>query len=139
MKIYAVSLLFGGPDEQLRGLFSTREKADAYVEELKKDSSYQTDVVEWELDELCGHRVRPMFACSVNVDGEIESEWSYELLAGDDEPDTTDSFGYTFTGRSIKSPERAQELAVESVRALLNHSAQFTQKENGPGEESASC
>lgn len=123
MKVYAVSVLLGGPDKEVEGLFSTRENAEAYAEELKKDGPYDSMIEEWDLDGLCGHRVRPVFACCVNVDGEIEHEWSYDLLVGDDEPDTTDSFGYTFTGRSIKSPERAQELAVEAVRAWMDGGA----------------
>lgn len=138
MTVYTVSVCLGGSDQCLEGVFSTREKADAYAMELIAAGSLPA-VEEWQTDSLCGHRMRDAFACSVDASGEIKHQWSYRVVVADDEPDSTDQFCRLFTGRSINGAERAEELAREALRRFKNPSADLAQKENGPDGESVSC
>lgn len=118
MTVYTVSICLGGSDQCLEGVFSSREKADAYAMELGAAGSLPA-VEEWQIDSLCGHRVREVFACSVDVSGEIKQQWSYRAVVAEDEPDSSDQFCRLFTGRSINGPERAEELAREALRTWI--------------------
>lgn len=105
---------------EVDGLFSTRIEADRYVEEVRKIDSYDMEIEEMKVDAFCGHHARDVFACSVNVSGEVRRRWFYQLVTGDDHPDEMDHFGELYIGRSIKSAERAEELAREALRAWVD-------------------
>lgn len=105
-----------GSHEQVESLFSTREKAEAYAAELDKENRWRrASVAEWEVDGRVSHRYRSVFACRVDEETGTADHWSYERVAGDDEPETAEHWNDTFTGRTIKSPERAEELAREAL------------------------
>ena len=69
MKVYALVFDYEGYEEQVAGIFSTREKAEKYIIEEFKTCKYTNDIkkylddseysiVEWELDTFKKRKVK---------------------------------------------------------------------------------
>ncbi len=50
MKVYLVVRCYAEPERVIHGVFSTREKAAAYVELVAEDSWPSFEIDEWEVD-----------------------------------------------------------------------------------------
>jgi len=53
MKVYVVQMDYDYEGSELRGVFSTEEKAMAFLETLGSGVCYGPDVEEWEVDGKC--------------------------------------------------------------------------------------
>ena len=120
-------------DYGIEGLFSTKEKAQHYIDVRKREDEYWDEerIVEYELDELATARWVSYWHCGIFIDtGEIKEHHggeSRELTSsrkrGEILQDAVSILAYSgrlFTRvKSYVSAEHAQKLAVEARQAHL--------------------
>lgn len=119
-------------DRGMNGIFSTREFAEAYVEEHnRKDSGEwdKADVIEYELDEKAGNIVRDHWRCCLSFEGHLISQDTGKGLASLHEQghgnEGTWCGSFRFYGHSLVSAEHALKLAAESRQAHLREQAEI--------------
>ena len=107
-------------DYSINGLFSTLEKAQAFMDKNKSELCCdQGDIEEWNLDELVKYTSKTVWFCKLGTkSGTILRERRHEKSCP---PRYTSSRGdkiYVWSESSV-SPEHAHKLAVEKRQEVL--------------------
>ncbi len=120
MKTIYVVTLGCYSDYSINGLFSTPEKARAFIEKNKIDLCCgQRDIEEWELDELVKHTAKTVWFSKIDIDsGDIGSEKSYQKSCPP-RYTTADTNSVHAWSTSSVSQEHARKLAVEKRQEVL--------------------
>lgn len=117
IKLYAVS---EGEysDYRIRAIFSTRTKAQAFIQRGGGD-----DVEEYVLDEMEGWGKRRRYRCKIRLDsGAVVQEWDYEALAPlHARSEKSQQSNGEILATSLVSPEHARKLAAEARQAHLRN------------------